>query len=81
MNRFYLALEARYKADIEAALAVLDLYFSKAVGVGEHPDILYVLDENLQKLEDAKSKLVSLQGLFASSQPVENQSEVPPVAE
>jgi hypothetical protein len=81
MNRFYMALEARYKADIEEALAVLDLYFSKAVGVGEHPDIMSVLDESLQRLEDAKAKLVCLQSLFANSQPVEGQTPVEQPAE
>lgn len=64
MNRFYKALEAKYQANIEEALAVLELYFNKSVGVGEHPDILEILDQYLTKLDDNKGKLATLQNLF-----------------
>ncbi len=65
MNRFYKALEAKYQANIEEALAVLELYFNKSVGVGEHPDILEILDQYLTKLDDNKGKLATLQNLFS----------------
>lgn len=64
MNRFYKALEAKYQSNIEEALAVLDLYFNKPIGVGEHPDILDVLDKYLTLLDDNKGKLLTLQQLF-----------------
>jgi hypothetical protein len=64
MNRFYRALETKYQASIEEALAVLDLYFSKSVGVGEHPDILQVLDQYVSLLETNKSKLETLRAIF-----------------
>jgi len=64
MNRFARALKAKYQAQIEASLAVLDLYFKNSVGVGEHPDILDVLDEQIGKLDTARSKLVALSALF-----------------
>lgn len=60
MNNFYRALEVRYQAKIEESLAVLDLYFNKSVGVGEHPDILDVLDKYLSMLDENISKLETL---------------------
>lgn len=68
MNRFYRALEAKYQANIEEALATLDLYFNKPVAVGEHPDILDVLDQYLTKLDDNRGKLATLQNLFAPNE-------------
>ena len=67
MNRFIRALEAKYQAKIEEALATIDLYISKSVGVGEHPDILDVLDQYVDILESNTSKLEALQKLFAPS--------------
>jgi hypothetical protein len=64
MNRFYVALQAKYQAEIEECVAVLDLYFAKSVGVGEHPDILSVLDEYTERLDSAKSKLGMINQLF-----------------
>lgn len=40
MNRFYSALEQHYISKITEAVATLDLYFNKSVGIGEHSDIL-----------------------------------------
>ena len=71
MNRFYLALESKYQAEIEEAIAVLDLYFTKSVGVGEHPDVLSVLDKYTSKLESAKSKLEALRQIFQPQNPQE----------
>jgi hypothetical protein len=67
MNRFYRALEAKYQASIEEALATLDLYFNKSVGVGEHPDILQILDQYITLLETNKSKLETLRAIFATN--------------
>ena len=64
MNRFARALEAKYQAEIEEALAIIELYLNQAVGVGEHPDIISVLDEAVNKLDNAKSKLSTLSALL-----------------
>lgn len=68
MNRFYKALEVKYQANIEEALAVLDLYFNKSVGVGEHPDILEVLDKYMTLLDDNKGKLETLRNIFSTQE-------------
>ena len=64
MNRFYRALEAKYQAEVGEALAIIDLYFNKSVGVGDHPDILSVLDKAVDDLDNARSKLQTLTALF-----------------
>jgi methylaspartate ammonia-lyase len=71
MTRFFRALEAKYQAKIEEALATLELYFNKSVGVGEHPDIIDVLEKYLDMLDENKSKLQTIRELFCSS---ENQT-------
>ena len=64
MNRFYRALEAKYQAQIEESLAVVDLYFNKSVGVGEHPKILEELDTYMTQLDEALGKLETLKKIF-----------------
>lgn len=75
MNSLLLALEAKYVAEVKECLAVLELYANKSVGVGDHPDVVGVMDDFLTRLDSAQSKLVTLRSL--SSQP-EGQSEVQP---
>jgi hypothetical protein len=67
MTRFYRALEAKYQAQIEEAIATLDLYFNKSVGVGEHPDILDILDKYVSLLDSNRSKLDSLRAIFSAT--------------
>ena len=64
MNRFARALEAKYRAEVEESLAIIDLYFNTSVGVGDHPDILTVVDKAVDKLDNARSKLQTLTALF-----------------
>lgn len=71
MNRFVKALESKYQAKIDEAIATIDLYMTKPAGVGEHPDILGVLDEYMSILESNTSKLELLQKVFVSSQNTE----------
>ena len=69
MNRMLRALEARYQAQVEEALAVIELYLNKAVGVGDHDNLLDTLDNAVEQLDQATSKLQSLRALFAENQP------------
>ena len=73
MNRFVKALESKYQAKIDEAIATIDLYTTKAAGVGEHPDILGVLDEYMSILESNTSKLELLQKVFS---PTPNAEQV-----
>ena len=63
-NRLYDALVLSYQADVNEALAVLELYLTRPVGVGEHPDFISVLKEYTAKLDDAVGKLETLQRFF-----------------
>ncbi len=60
----YKALKAVYKGEIAKAEANLSVYFKNSVGVGEHPDIIEVMDEQLDKLAQAKDKLEALEDLM-----------------
>jgi hypothetical protein len=53
-TKFYKALRKHYEAQRDEAVATLDLYFTNAVGIGEHSNILNELKEWTQKLCDAK---------------------------
>lgn len=64
MNKFLVALEAKYVAQVQESLAVLELYVNKSVGVGDHPDVLTALDNAVSQLESAQSKLQTLRGLL-----------------
>jgi hypothetical protein len=76
MNRLYKALESKYQAKIDEAMATLDIYFNKPVGVGEHPDIVDVLDQYLTMLDDYSGKLETLRGLFATTETAETAESV-----
>jgi uncharacterized protein (DUF342 family) len=65
-------LESKYKAKIDESVAVLELYINKSVGIGEHPDIVEVLDNYMDMLESNTSKLESLQKLFSKPQATES---------
>ncbi len=74
MHRFYRALEAKYQAQIEESLAVVDLYFNKSVGVGEHPKILEELDTYMTQLDEALGKLETLKKIFNQADTTEEAS-------
>lgn len=74
MNRFYQALLSHYDSKVNEALATLDLYFNRSVGVGEHPDIMEVLDKYVGILDENKSKLETLRTLFN----IPDSNSVPP---
>ena len=61
---YYEALKHKYLADIKEAEAVLDTYFTKAVGIGEHSDLLIEFDKWVSKLADAKEKLEVLEEML-----------------
>ncbi len=68
MTRYIRALEAKYQAKVEEALATIDLYLTKSVGVGEHPDILDILDKYVDMLDENQSKLDTLRTLFTNNE-------------
>ena len=67
-NGLFQAAKARYQAQIVEAIATLEIYFTNAVAIGEHPDLLAEVDKYVGKLESASGKLGTLGQHFSSSQ-------------
>ena len=65
-NGLFQAAKARYQAQIVEAIATLEIYFTNAVAIGEHPDLLAEVDKYLDMLEDAQGKLNALESHFSS---------------
>jgi hypothetical protein len=62
------AIKAKYQAEILECIATLEIYFTNAVAIGEHPDLLAEVDKYVGKLESASGKLGTLGQHFSSSQ-------------
>jgi len=66
----------KYEAEILESVATLDLYFTNAVAIGEHPDLLAEVDKYTEKLESATGKLEVLLKHFATKQDTEDNREL-----
>ncbi|NJO03620.1 MAG: hypothetical protein HC880_19790 [Bacteroidia bacterium] len=60
----YAALIAKYQAEIQEALATLDIYFNNPVGIGEHPQHLEEMDKMMEKMSNAEDKLENIKKYF-----------------
>ena len=67
-NGLFQAAKLKYEAEILECLATLEIYFTNAVAIGEHPDLLAEVDKYVGKLESASGKLGTLGQHFSSSQ-------------
>ena len=56
----YKALKDKYVAQISEAEATMEIYFEKAVGIGEHPQHVEEMDKLMCKIADAEDKLDGL---------------------
>ena len=64
MNKFYTAAVSHWKSQRDEALATLELYFQKSVGIGEHSKVLQEINDWTCKLSEADENLSSLRGYF-----------------
>ena len=55
------ALLAKYKAIIKESLAIIEIYLTNSVGIGEHPQHLQEIDKLLQMLTDAEEKISTIE--------------------
>lgn len=60
----YDAQLAKLEAEVAEATAILNIYFNKSVGIGEHPDLLTEVDKYVDKLAAAEDKIESLKRNF-----------------
>ena len=55
------ALEDKYNAEVSQAHATIEIYLSKSVGIGEHPQHIEEVDKLIDKIAQAEEKLGVLQ--------------------
>ena len=60
-NAILKALEDKYKAEISAADATINIYLTNSVGIGEHPQHLEEVDKLIEKIANAEEKIKVLQ--------------------
>ena len=58
------ALILRYQGEIASAKANIAVYMKQSVGIGEHPDIVGAIDEQLNLLTTAEEKLQAVNNHF-----------------
>ena len=75
-NGLFQAAKARYQAQIVEAIATLEIYFTNAVAIGEHPDLLAEVDKYLDMLEDAQGKINVLDKHFTRQKGSETEKQL-----
>ena len=55
------ALLAKYKAIIKESIAIIEIYLTNSVGIGEHPQHLQEIDKLLQVITDAEEKISTIE--------------------
>ena len=58
------ALIMGYQGEIAKANANIEVYLSKPVGIGEHPDIISAIDSEIEKAAHAQEKLEYVEELI-----------------
>ena len=53
-----------YEAEIAHAQANIDVYLNSPVGIGEHPDLVSAVDEQIDKMAHAEDKLEILKKYY-----------------
>ena len=51
------ALKKKYEAEVDVAKATIQIYLTKAVGIGEHPQHIDEIDKLIDKIANAEEKL------------------------
>ena len=61
---FIEALTKKYEADISVAKATISVYMDKSVGIGEHPQFIHEIDNQLELIASAEEKLKTLKNHY-----------------
>ena len=62
--KMIVALRKIYEAEIAHAQANIDVYLNSPVGIGEHPDLVSAVDEQIDKMAHAEDKLEILKKYY-----------------
>ena len=59
---------ARFEADRQEAIAVIELYLNHPVGVAEHPNVIEEISTAIARLADADEAIAAIERNFLSQQ-------------
>ena len=59
-EKLHKALVSRYEAERDEAVATLEVYFSNAAGIGEHPQMVEEMSKAVEKIAIAEDCLETL---------------------
>ena len=62
--KMIVALRKMYESEIAHAQANIDVYLNSPVGIGEHPDLVSAVDEQIDKMAHAEDKLEILKKYY-----------------
>ena len=62
------ALEIKYEGDIAIGKANIGVYMNNASGIGDHPDIIDAIDDQIEKVAEASEKLDVVRDLLFEEQ-------------
>ena len=63
------ALRKMYEAEIAHAKANVEVYLNNPAGIGEHPDLVSAVDEQIDKMAHAEDKLEVLNKHYDHTSP------------
>ena len=63
-EQFYKALKMKYEAEIMYHQTTLEIYFTKPVAIGEHPQHLEEMDKLLELIGSTQDKLDALKSIM-----------------
>ena len=64
------ALAKKLEGEIAVAKANVEVYLNHSVGIGEHPDLVGAIEEQIVKLAEAEEKLDTLRKHFPPETPL-----------
>ena len=64
MNYLLEALIKKLEGEIAMAKANIQVYIENPAGIGEHPDVVHAMDEEISKLAEAQDKLSTVKELL-----------------
>lgn len=65
------ALAKKLEGEIAVAKANVEVYLNQSVGIGEHPDLVGAIEEQVAKIAEAEEKLDTLRRHFLPEQPLQ----------
>ena len=67
-KEIFKSLESKYTSEIQASKSTLMIYFNNSVGIGEHPQHLEEMDQQLNRISEAHDKIEKLHKFFKEYQ-------------